>query len=170
MMYTLVLQLLAMVVMSCFVVNKHINLQKKGRTNIKCKIFIRTIYENEEMYIKSICLSTIFLWHHWLFSGKTASTLRSRGEVTGVGGGGSSVNQHLWYDPCKVRWCTWFRQQDSLGVKTPVKDISVDGFWWWDRGNHPEYKQFVEWCVIPFFVHVWQILLMVEMKPIWLWR
>ncbi|MDD7273871.1 MAG: SUMF1/EgtB/PvdO family nonheme iron enzyme [Prevotella sp.] len=83
------------------------------------------------------------------FSGKSASTSRRGGELTGVGGG------HAFKEPAPYGMTLvkrgWLRmgvdKQDSLwGKQTPVKDISVDGFWMDETEvTNSEYKQFVNW-------------------------
>ena len=100
--------------------------------------------------ILTICLSTLFLGTlTGCFSGKTASTSGRGGEVTGVGGGGS-FREPTPYGMTLVKrgWLHMgLDKQDSLwGKKTPVKDISVDGFWMDETEvTNSEYKQFVEW-------------------------
>ena len=83
------------------------------------------------------------------FAGKSASTSGRGGEVTGVGGG-KGFREPTPYGMTLVKR-GWLRmgleKQDSLwGKKTPVKDISVDGFWMDETEvTNSKYKQFVEW-------------------------
>ena len=83
--------------------------------------------------IITICLSVAFLATlTGCFAGKSASTSGRGGEVTGVGGG-KGFREPTPYGMTLVKR-GWLRmgleKQDSLwGKKTPVKDISVDGFW-----------------------------------------
>ena len=66
------------------------------------------------------------------FGGKSATTSGRGGEVTGVGGG-KSFREPAPFGMTLVKrgWLKMgIEQQDSLwGKQTPVKDISVDGFW-----------------------------------------
>ena len=82
------------------------------------------------------------------FGGKMASASGRGGEVVGVGGrtfveptpyGMVRVNRgylHMGID-----------KQDSLwGKQTPVKDVSVDGFWMDETEvTNSKYKQFITW-------------------------
>ena len=100
--------------------------------------------------ILTICLGTLLLGSlTGCFSGKTASSSGRGGEVTGVGKGGS-FREPTPYGMTLVKrgWLHMgLDKQDSLwGKKTPVKDISVDGFWMDETEvTNSEYKQFVEW-------------------------
>ena len=83
------------------------------------------------------------------FGGKSATTSGRGGEVTGVGGG-KSFREPAPFGMTLVKrgWLKMgIEQQDSLwGKQTPVKDISVDGFWMDDTEvTNSEYKQFVFW-------------------------
>ncbi len=79
---------------------------------------------------------------------KTASVGRG-GEVVGVGGG-KSFKEPAPYGMTLVKrgWLKMgIEKQDSLwGKDTPVKDISVDGFWMDETEvTNSKYKQFVMW-------------------------
>ena len=81
------------------------------------------------------------------FGGKSVSTSGRGGEVVGVGGG-KSFNEPAPYGMTQVKrgyLKMGIDQQDSLwGKETPVKDISVDGFWMDETEvTNSEYKQFV---------------------------
>lgn len=83
------------------------------------------------------------------FGGKSTSALGRGGEVVGVGGG-KSFREPAPYGMILVKrgWLKMgIEKQDSLwGKSTPVKDISVDGFWMDDTEvTNSEYKQFVYW-------------------------
>ena len=82
------------------------------------------------------------------FGGK-ASVSGHGGEVTGVGGG-RPFREPTPYGMTLVKrgWLKMgIEKQDSLwGKRTPVKDISVDGFWMDETEvTNSEYKQFIEW-------------------------
>ena len=66
------------------------------------------------------------------FGGRAASSSGKGGEVVGVGGG-KGFNEPAPYGMTQVRrgfLKMGIDQQDSLwGKQTPVKEISVDGFW-----------------------------------------
>ena len=81
------------------------------------------------------------------FGGK--STLSTGGEVTGIGGG-RGFAEPTPYGMTLVKrghLKMGINKQDSLwGIETPVKDISVDGFWMDETEiTNSEYKQFVQW-------------------------
>ncbi len=81
------------------------------------------------------------------FGSRSASTSGRGGEVVGVGGG-KAFNEPSPYGMTQVRrgyLKMGIDQQDSLwGKETPVKDISVDGFWMDETEvTNSEYKQFV---------------------------
>ena len=83
------------------------------------------------------------------FSSKSTSSSGRGGEVVGVGGG-RSFREPAPYGMTLVKrgWLKMgIEKQDSLwGKSTPVKDISVDGFWMDDTEvTNSEYKQFVFW-------------------------
>ncbi|MCR5131946.1 MAG: SUMF1/EgtB/PvdO family nonheme iron enzyme [Prevotella sp.] len=81
-------------------------------------------------------------------SAKTASSSGKGGEVVGVGG--RVFSEPSPYGMTKIGR-GWLRmgieEQDSLwGKKTPVRDISVDGFWMDETEvTNSQYKQFVFW-------------------------
>ncbi len=82
------------------------------------------------------------------FSAKTASMSGQGGEVVGVGG--RAFNEPTPYGMVRVNR-GYLKMGDSKtdslwGKKTPVKDISVDGFWM-DQTEitNSQYKQFVMW-------------------------
>ena len=83
------------------------------------------------------------------FGGKSASSTGRGGEVVGVGGS-RSFKEPAPYGMTLVKR-GWLKmgvdQQDTLwGKQTPVKDISVDGFWMDETEvTNSEYKQFVAW-------------------------
>ena len=83
------------------------------------------------------------------FGGKSTSSSGKGGEVVGVGGG-RSFREPAPYGMTLVKrgWLKMgIEKQDSLwGKQTPVKDISVDGFWMDETEvTNSEYKQFVNW-------------------------
>ena len=100
--------------------------------------------------IVAICLGALVLGTlTGCFAGKSTASSGRGGEVTGVGGG-RPFREPAPYGMTLVKR-GWLRmgleKQDSLwGKKTPVKDISVDGFWMDETEvTNSEYKQFVEW-------------------------
>lgn len=83
------------------------------------------------------------------FSSKSASASDRGGEVVGVGSG-KGFNEPTPYGMTLVKrgyLKMGIDKQDSLwGKQTPVKDISVDGFWMDETEiTNSEYKQFVYW-------------------------
>ena len=83
------------------------------------------------------------------FGGKSASSTGRGGEVVGVGGS-RSFKEPAPYGMTLVKrglLKMGVDQQDTLwGKQTPVKDISVDGFWMDETEvTNSEYKQFVAW-------------------------
>lgn len=83
------------------------------------------------------------------FGGKATSSQGRGGEVVGVGGG-RSFSEPTPYGMTLVKrgfLKMGMDKQDSLwGKKTPVKEISVDGFWMDETEiTNSEYKQFVNW-------------------------
>ena len=81
--------------------------------------------------------------------GKAASTSGRGGEVVGVGGG-RSFKEPAPYGMTMVKrgfLRMGIDQKDTLwGKETPVKDISVDGFWMDETEvSNSQYKQFVYW-------------------------
>ena len=97
-----------------------------------------------------LCLSVVMLSTlSGCFAGKSAATPGRGGEVTGVGGG-KSFREPTPFGMTLVKrgWLKMgLTDQDSLwGKTTPVKDISVDGFWMDETEvTNSKYKQFVEW-------------------------
>lgn len=97
-----------------------------------------------------LCLGIVMLGTlSGCFAGKSASMSGRGGEVTGVGGG-KPFREPTPYGMTLVKrgWLKMgLSDQDSLwGKNTPVKDISVDGFWMDETEvTNSEYKQFVEW-------------------------
>lgn len=82
------------------------------------------------------------------FSAKTASMSGKGGEVVGVGG--KAFVEPTPYGMVKINrgfLHMGIDKQDSLwGRQTPVKDISVDGFWMDETEiTNSQYKQFVMW-------------------------
>lgn len=82
------------------------------------------------------------------FSAKTASMAGKGGEVVGVGG--KAFVEPTPYGMVKINrgfLHMGIDKQDSLwGRQTPVKDISVDGFWMDETEiTNSQYKQFVMW-------------------------
>ena len=98
--------------------------------------------------ITGLCLLSLTIMLSGCFSAKSASTSGRGGEVVGVGGKGFS--EPAPYGMVRVNrgyLHMGLEGQDSLwGKKTPVKDISVDGFWM-DQTEitNSQYKQFVNW-------------------------
>ena len=83
------------------------------------------------------------------FGGRSMSLAGRGGEVVGVGGG-KRFSEPAPYGMVKVDrgfLHMGLAQQDSLwGSNTPVKDISVDGFWMDETEvTNAKYKQFVMW-------------------------
>ena len=98
--------------------------------------------------ITGLCLLGLTTLMSGCFSAKSASASGRGGEVVGVGGKGFS--EPAPYGMVRVNrgyLRMGLEGQDSLwGKKTPVKDISVDGFWM-DQTEitNSQYKQFVNW-------------------------
>lgn len=92
-----------------------------------------------------ICVATLLTG---CFGGKMATTSRG-GELTGTGGGrGFSEPTPFGMTLVKKGFLKMgLERQDSLwGKQTPVKEISVDGFWMDDTEiTNSEYRQFVYW-------------------------
>ena len=83
------------------------------------------------------------------FGGKMTSSQGRGGEVVGVGGG-RGFSEPTPYGMTLVKrgfLKMGIDSQDSLwGKKTPVREISVDGFWMDETEiTNSEYKQFVNW-------------------------
>ena len=82
------------------------------------------------------------------FGGKMATSSGRGGEVTGVSG--KSFSEPTPYGMTRIDrgfLRMGLEKEDSLwGKQTPVKDISVDGFWMDETEvTNSEYKQFVYW-------------------------
>ena len=83
------------------------------------------------------------------FGGRAASSSGRGGEVVGVGGG-KAFSEPSPYGMIMVKRGSLkmgVEKQDTLwGKQTPVKEISVDGFWMDDTEvTNSKYKQFVYW-------------------------
>ena len=82
------------------------------------------------------------------FGGKSASSSGRGGEVVGVAGRGFAEPAPYGMTLVKRGYLRMgIDKQDSLwGKETPVKDVSVDGFWMDETEvTNSEYKQFVYW-------------------------
>ena len=98
--------------------------------------------------ITGLCLLSLTVMLSGCFSAKSTSTSGRGGEVVGVGG--KSFTEPAPYGMVRVNrgyLHMGLDGQDSLwGKKTPVKDISVDGFWMDETEiTNSQYKQFVNW-------------------------
>ena len=98
--------------------------------------------------ITGLCLLGLPTRMSGCFRAKSASASGRGGEVVGVGGKGFS--EPAPYGMVRVNrgyLRMGLEGQDSLwGKKTPVKDISVDGFWMDETEiTNSQYKQFVNW-------------------------
>jgi sulfatase modifying factor 1 len=83
------------------------------------------------------------------FGGKSTTSSGRGGELVGVGGG-RGFSEPTPYGMTKVGrgfLHMGLQKEDSLwGMKTPKKDISVDGFWMDETEvTNSKYKQFVFW-------------------------
>ncbi|MBQ4352265.1 MAG: SUMF1/EgtB/PvdO family nonheme iron enzyme [Prevotella sp.] len=92
------------------------------------------------VFIIALCLTGCF---------GSKSSLKGGGEVVGVGGG-KNFSEPTPYGMTLVKrgfLRMGMEKEDSLwGKKTPVKDISVDGFWMDETEvTNSKYKQFVLW-------------------------
>lgn len=99
--------------------------------------------------IRTGCLLFIAVAFMGCFGGRSMSLAGRGGEVVGVGGG-KPFSEPAPYGMVKVDrgfLHMGLAQQDSLwGSNTPVKDISVDGFWMDETEvTNAKYKQFVMW-------------------------
>ena len=99
--------------------------------------------------IITLCAVSLSLALTGCFGSKSMSASGRGGEVVGVGGG-KGFSEPAPYGMLKVNRGyvkMGLEKQDSLwGMTTPVKDISVDGFWMDDTEvTNSEYKQFVEY-------------------------
>ncbi len=102
--------------------------------------------KNNSIITLGVVLATVALTS--CFGSKSAISGGRGGEVTGVGG--RAFAEPTPYGMTKVERGSLHMgldQQDSLwGMKTPVKDISVDGFWMDETEvTNSKYKQFVEY-------------------------
>lgn len=100
--------------------------------------------------VVALCLMALATTLTGCFSAKTASASGRGGEVVGVGG--KAFNEPAPYGMVKVERGFLHmglnaNKKDSLwGLKTPKKDISVDGFWMDETEvTNSKYKQFVMW-------------------------
>ena len=92
------------------------------------------------VFIIALCLTGCF---------GSKSSLKGGGEVVGIGGG-KNFSEPTPYGMTLVKrgfLRMGMEKEDSLwGKKTPVKDISVDGFWMDETEvTNSKYKQFVLW-------------------------
>ncbi len=98
--------------------------------------------------ILSLSLMMVAMLLTGCFGGKMASSASRGGEVVGVGG--RSFVEPTPYGMVRVNrgyLHMGIDKQDSLwGKQTPVKDVSVDGFWMDETEvTNSKYKQFVTW-------------------------
>jgi sulfatase modifying factor 1 len=98
--------------------------------------------------IIALCLLAFTATLSGCFSAKTASLSGKGGEVVGVGG--KPFSEPTPYGMVRIDrgyLKMGIEGQDSLwGRKTPVRDISVDGFWMDETEiTNSQYKQFVMW-------------------------
>ncbi|MBO6296163.1 MAG: SUMF1/EgtB/PvdO family nonheme iron enzyme [Prevotella sp.] len=96
-----------------------------------------------------ICVIATTLTFTGCLGGKSATSSGRGGEVTGVGGG-KGFSEPTPYGMTMIKrgfLRMGIDKQDSLwGKETPVKDISVDGFWMDETEvTNSKYKQFVFW-------------------------
>lgn len=99
--------------------------------------------------IISLCVIALSLSLTGCFGSKSASSSGKGGELIGVGGG-KGFNEPTPYGMTMIKrgyLKMGIANQDSLwGKETPVRDISVDGFWMDETEvTNSEYKQFVMW-------------------------
>ena len=96
-----------------------------------------------------LCLFALLLVFSGCAGSKIANSASRGGEVTGVGGGKAFTEPTPFGMTLIKRGYLkmGIEQEDSLwGKQTPVKDISVDGFWIDETEvTNSEYKQFVYW-------------------------
>ena len=98
--------------------------------------------------VMTLCLVSIIVLTG-CFGGRAASSSGRGGEVVGVGGG-KAFSEPSPYGMIMVKRGSLkmgIENQDTLwGKQTPVKEISVDGFWMDDTEvTNSKYKQFVYW-------------------------
>ena len=99
--------------------------------------------------ITALCALSLLLALTGCMGSRATSASGRGGEVVGVGGG-RGFAEPAPYGMVKINRGhvkMGLEKQDSLwGMTTPVKDISVDGFWMDDTEiTNSEYKQFVEY-------------------------
>ena len=99
--------------------------------------------------IMALCALSLLLTLTGCMGSRATSASGRGGEVVGVGGG-RGFAEPAPYGMVKINRGhvkMGLEKQDSLwGMTTPVKDISVDGFWMDDTEiTNSEYKQFVEY-------------------------
>ena len=99
--------------------------------------------------IMALCALSLLLALTGCMGSRATSASGRGGEVVGVGGG-RGFAEPAPYGMVKINRGhvkMGLEKQDSLwGMTTPVKDISVDGFWMDDTEiTNSEYKQFVEY-------------------------
>ena len=102
----------------------------------------------KKTFIVLSIIATVITMASCMSSKKMTSSVGSGGEVTGVGG--RAFVEPTPYGMTKVArgyLHMGLEKQDSLwGKETPVKDISVDGFWMDETEiTNSQYKQFVTW-------------------------
>jgi formylglycine-generating enzyme required for sulfatase activity len=99
--------------------------------------------------VTALCIIAFAVTLSGCFGGKAASSSGRGGEVVGVGGGkGFSEPAPYGMTMIKRGYVRMgIDEKDSLwGKQTPVKDISVDGFWMDETEiTNSKYKQFVYW-------------------------
>ena len=98
--------------------------------------------------ITSLCFIAVSITLTGCFGGLAMASSNRGGEVVGVGG--KAFIEPAPYGMAKIErgfLKMGLEKQDSLwGKETPVKDISVDGFWMDETEvTNSEYKQFVMW-------------------------
>ena len=107
--------------------------------------------EGQARRLTAFCLSAFLLTSLLTacFGGKAALSSGRGGEVTGVGAGkGFTEPTPFGMTLVKRGFLKMgIEKQDSLwGMQTPVKEISVDGFWMDETEvTNAKYKQFVQW-------------------------
>ncbi len=102
----------------------------------------------KKQIVIAICLMALTATLTGCFSAKSASASGRGGEVVGVSG--KAFSEPTPYGMVRVNrgyLKMGIEDQDTLwGKKTPVKDISVDGFWMdQTEVTNSQYKQFVMW-------------------------
>jgi len=102
----------------------------------------------KKIIVIALCVLSVMTTLSGCFSAKSASASGRGGEVVGVSG--KAFTEPTPYGMVRVNrgyLKMGLQDQDSLwGKKTPVKDISVDGFWMDETEvTNSQYKQFVMW-------------------------